>query len=42
MSRGQSYGAAMQALGHSQPRSSATRSASVLLRAPVFWMQEDR
>jgi len=25
-----------------QPRSSAIRSASVRLRAPVFWMQTDR
>ncbi len=31
-----------QSLRQSQPRSSATRSASVLLRAPVFWMQADR
>ena len=47
MSRGSSYGDWLKAhLSHSavtsQPRSSARRSASVRLRAPVFWMQADR
>ncbi len=27
---------------HSQPRAWATRMASARLRAPVFWMQDER
>ena len=34
--------AMVSCLPQSQPRSSAMRRASVRLRAPVFWMQEER